>query len=159
MGPPSYMRPVVDRNFVMRRIPVLGENPVYCPFVSSKCYMGWPGFDRLASAVTGRRLTARLMARPQECFWRATHVSGSLARLSVETVKFLLWIFNGYSSSMHHPSYGFRDSELTVQWRLSTDTHDCLFFILTNVSTNKQFLHLHLACKYKVLMPLLSSCL
>ena len=27
MGPPSYMRSVVDRNFVMRRIPVLERRP------------------------------------------------------------------------------------------------------------------------------------
>jgi hypothetical protein len=31
MGPPSYMRPVVDRNVVMRRMTVLGQTPVPVP--------------------------------------------------------------------------------------------------------------------------------
>jgi hypothetical protein len=131
MGPPSYMRSVVDRNVVMRRIPVFGEKPV--PF--TLCLLQIPhglawvrplGFrgDRPATNRPFDGTATRVFLVGFNI------VSGKLARLSGEPVKFLLWIFNGYSSSIHHPSYGFHYSALTVlQWRLSTDTHDCLFFI------------------------------
>ena len=142
MGLPSYMRSVVDRNVVMRRIPLLGkENLFHCPFFYSKSNMGWPGFDLLASAETGRRLTARLRARSQECFWRVLPcewITGKVVCWNRQIFYFELLtdILVVFTILRTH----FTTVLTVLQWRLSTDSHDCLFIILTTVSTNKQFL-------------------
>jgi hypothetical protein len=147
MGPPSYMRSVVDRNVVTRRVPVLGEKPVPLSVCLLQILHGLAWVRSL-----GFRGDRPANNRPFD---------GTATGVFPEGVN--MWVDHWQCCLLKPSSFYFefltdiplvftilRTDFTTVHWQFFSDdcsltpTTVCLF-ILTTVSTNKQFLHLHLA--------------